>query len=198
MTNQIENEKKSRKKFWAVVGVGALVAATIGGGALTTLYTTIADNEFNATVTDGEVHGARLVLNGDAMEHTFDTTTFHDPVLAEWTLTNHGDTATTWDGNFDLLNGISETLAQHLRVEYGIHRDGRLTSWRDAGTMADSRTFGDVVFGSSELSIAGGESIPVAVRVSLPDPALLDGTVGDELQVLADFTVSYLDPIERS
>ncbi|WP_158374849.1 hypothetical protein [Cellulosimicrobium cellulans] len=201
MSRTIDQTKPSRgrslRTIAAVVGIGAVAATAVGTGALSTLYTTLAGNTFRAEVPDAGTapQGALLRIAGDPIDHTFDTSGHVDQVRGDWTLTNHGPDATTWDGAFDVGADVPATLAAALTVEYGVLDDqGQVIGWRDAGTLAEHRSIGDVLHGTQAVTIAGGESVPIAVRVVLPDPRDLEGAAGDELTLVADFTVSYLDP----
>ena len=186
----------ARARVWTVVGVGALAAAMAGTGALSTLYTSITGNELRAAVpgTDG-ADGALLVISGDPIDKTFDTGQYVDQVQAVWTLENRGPVAATFDGRFEVGAGVSAELAAALDVEYGVtDASGTVTRWLPAGTVAAPATFADVL---GIEQIAGHSTLPVPVRLVLADPAaLLDaGDEGDELRVVADFVVSYLDPL---
>ncbi|WP_147463530.1 hypothetical protein [Cellulomonas triticagri] len=191
----------SRKKTWTAVGVGALAVAVAGAGAYSTLTTSIADNRFSAAVpeeTDEPVEGALLVLEGKEIDKTFDSDTLNDWAVGDWTLTNRGASATEFDGTFQLHNDIDQALAEALKVQYAVVDDaGDVVRWRDAGTVAATGSLSEVL---GIDSIAGESTIPVVVRVLLEDPQVLVGAdeTGAPLHVLADFTVSYLDPIERS
>lgn len=189
--------RRTRRRIAAVAGVAALAVTAVGGGALTTLFTSITGNTLRAEVPpDGTTpEGSLLRVTGDPIDHTFDTSGHVDQVRGDWTLTNHGADATTWDGAFDLRSGVPATLAAALTVEYGVVDDqGRVTDWREAGTLAEHRSIGDVLHGAQAVPIAGGASVPIAVRLVLPEPRDLEGAAGDELTLVADFTVSYLDP----
>lgn len=194
-------QKKSRKKIWTVVGVGVLAAAIAGGGALTTLYTSIAGNQFRAAVPDEGVDpdGALLRISGLPINHTFDSSTHNHQVRADWVLTNVGQDTTEFDGRFETLASIDEDLAEALVVQYGVvDAAGQVTSWRAGGTVAEPRTFAEA---TGISSIDGGEEIPVVVRVLLEDPTSIasgdPAEIGEMLHVVADFTVSYLDPLPR-
>lgn len=192
---------KSRKKIWAACGAGALAFALVGGGALTTLSTAIQGNEFRAAVpTEEQPAGALLRLDGDPLSYTFDSSTYNDQVQTVWTLSNVGQTDAPFDGQLEVVGEVSEALAQALHLEYGVvDDDGTVRAWRSAGTLAESRSFAETL-SLGEATIAGGTEVPVAVRVLLPDPTGLqdEGEVGELLEVVADFTVSYLDPLDRT
>lgn len=203
MKHNVEATKSRKKKLWTVVGVGALAAAVAGGGALSTLYTSIAGNEFRAPVigADQEVDGSLLVLSGDPIDYTFDSTTYNDQVQASWVLENQGELTTQFEGQFETLANVDEDLAAALTVQYGVvdAASGEVTSWRDGGSLASPRTFSQA---TGIDAIDGGETIPVAVRVILEDPSLIATEDAEQLetvlQVVADFTVSYMDPLERA
>lgn len=187
-----------KKKIWTVVAVGALTAAVAGGGALTTLYSSISGNEFRAEVPDSAVEpeGGLLQITGAAIDHTFDATTFNEEVRASWVLRNRGTLATEFDGQFVTVAGIDADLAAALVVQYGqVDAGGAIIQWVDGGTVAAPRSFATA---TGIDSIDGGDSIPVEVRVLLEDPTLIasddPAEIGETLRVVADFTVSYLDP----
>ncbi|WP_217616836.1 hypothetical protein [Cellulomonas sp. GbtcB1] len=196
----IEN-KKSRKKVWTAVGVAALAVAVAGGGALTTLYTSIAGNQFRTTVPDAAVdpEGALLQLEGQAIDHVFDSSTYNHQVRADWVLKNRGPDTTQFDGAFETLANVDQNLAQALVVQYGVVDpvSGDVTAWRAGGTVAAPTSFAAA---TGIDSIAGDAEIPVVVRVLLEDPTLIasddDEEIGEVLRVVADFTVSYLDPLQ--
>ncbi|WP_158373335.1 hypothetical protein [Cellulosimicrobium cellulans] len=190
----------ARRRAWVAGGAAVLVAAMAGTGALSTLYTSITGNEFRAAVpsdTD-RPDGARLVVTGDPIDKTFDTTVLNDRVQATWTLANEGPRAATFDAAFEVRNDVSAELAAAISVDYGVtDAGGAVTAWRSAGTLAAPATFADVL-GIDE--VAGDASVTVPVRLTLVDPAdLVDaGDEGDELRVTADFVVSYLDPLQTT
>src|SRR6478736_7392551 len=196
-TGTTDQPRRRWRTTAAVAACAALGVAAVGGGALTTLYTAITGNTFRAEVpAEGTTpEGALLEITGSPIDHTFDTSGHIDQVRGDWTIVNRGQDATTWDGAFDLGADVPATLAASLTVEYGVlDAQGQVTGWRAAGTLADHRSIGEVLHGAQAVPIAGDESVPVAVRVVLPDPRSLEGTAGDELTLVADFTVSYLDP----
>lgn len=190
----MENRKK---KIWTVVAVGALTAAVAGGGALTTLYTSVSGNEFRAEVPDEAVapEGGLLRITGAPIDHTFDSTVFNSEVTASWVLENQGALTTEFDGQFATLTGVDADLAAALVVQYGVVDGGGDLRWADGGTVAAPRSFATA---TGIDSIDGGDSIPVEVRVVLEDPTLIASAdpveIGETLRVVADFTVSYLDP----
>jgi hypothetical protein len=196
MTTQ-HRHGSARKKVAAAVGVGALVAAMAGTGALNTLYTSITGNQFRAAVpaeTD-TAEGALLEITGTPIDKTFNTGQYNDQAQATWTLTNHGPDATEFDGTFEVTNPVSDELAAALSVEYGVtNAAGDITRWRPAGTLDAPRTFADVL-GISEIE--GESELAIPVRLVLADPSdLVDaGDEGDVLRVTADFVVSDLDPL---
>lgn len=199
MNAAIEKSESRKKKVWIVLGVGALAAAIAGGGALTTLYTSINNNEFRTTVADSEqeTEGALLVLHGERIDYDFDSSTHNDQVQGLWYLENRGAQTTSFDGTFELLADIDQNLAATLVLQYGlVNADGETIRWRDAGTLADPASFATV---TGIGSIDGGDLIPVHVRVLLEDPSGIawadPDMIGTELSVVADFTVSYLDPL---
>lgn len=188
-----------RRRLWALGLVGVLGAGVVGVGAVTPLSTVLGGNTFAAELPDdGETApgGARLEIDGDALTHTFRNVWNQDPVEGSWTLTNRGTDATSWDGVLEPRGEVPASLAAALRVEYGVVAGGG-TTWHDAGTLADRTSFATATGRVGANEIAGEGVTAIAVRVSLPDPTLLDadeaGGAG-ELVVDADFVVSYLDP----
>lgn len=189
-----------RRKIWTVLGVAALATALAGSGALTTLSTSIAGNEFRSTVPDPEsgTEGALLELHGDPIDADFDSGTFNHQVDATWDLINHGPSATTFDGRFVPLADIDEQFAEALLVQYGTTGEGGEddTTWHDAGTVAAPLSYAEV---TGVSSIEGFENRAVHVRVILQDPSLIASAdpdqIGVPLTVRADFVVSYLDPL---
>lgn len=199
MNAAIEKSESRKKKIWIVLGVGALAAAIAGGGALSTLSTSIANNEFRSTVADSEqeTQGALLVLHGERIDHDFDSSTYNHQVQGLWELENQGPAATTFDGSFETLADIDQNLAEALEVQYGlVDADGETVRWVEAGTLAAPESFATV---TGIGSIEGNTTIPVRVQVVLADPSLIASADPDEiataLSVVADFTVSYLDPL---
>jgi hypothetical protein len=186
-------DKKNRKKLWTVVGVGALAAAVAGGGALSTLTTAIDGNRFAGAVPgEGPLDGAQLVISGQAIDHTFDTTSFHSGEYAQgtWTLVNNGGDAAAWDGTLAATGEVPASLAGALEVEFGDGSGG----WHAAGTLAEQVSYATAL-GIAGNELAGESQVVIPVRLSLPDPSLLSGTEGELLEVLADFTVTYLNPL---
>lgn len=193
--------KKSRKKLWAAVGVGVLAVAVAGGGALTTLNTTISGNDFRALVpqSSDQPEGALLQISGAPIDHVFDSDTFNHQVRADWTLVNRGLQAASFDGRFTTLANIDAELADALVVQYGVvNADGEVTGWRDGGTVAQPRGYATA---TGIDSIPGESELPIVVRVLLEDPTLIatenEDEVGQMLRVVADFVVSYMDPLSR-
>lgn len=190
-----------KKTIWTVLGVGLLAAAVAGGGALSTLSTSIAGNQFRATVPgDGETpDGGLLRLTGQAIDHEFDSSVYNDLVRASWVLTNHGPQSTAFDGTFQTLADVDATLASALVVQYGeTDAAGQVTRWVHGGTIAAPLTFAEAL---GIDAIDGTSQIPVEVRVLLEDPSLIASDVAEEigatLRVAADFTVRYLDPLAQ-
>lgn len=184
------------KKIWTIVGVGALAAAVAGGGALSTLVTSIDGNRFTAPVPGSTTQpgGALLTIDGTPINHPFETGAYNQLVQASWELENHGPDTATFDASFRTLADIDPALADALTVSYGLHdADGTLVGWADGGTVARPTPFATA---TGIDSIAGHTTIPVLVEVKLEDPSVLadDSAVGGTLTVVADFVVSYLDP----
>lgn len=201
-TTSTSDRDRRKKKLWVVLGVGLLAAAVAGGGALSTLFTTISGNEFRAAVpnTEDVPEGALVRITGAAIDHEFDSSTFNHLVRASWVLENHGPTATTFDGHFRTVSGSDETLAAALLVQYGeVDPDGEVVGWIDGGTVADPTPFAEA---TGIDTINGQTQIPIEVRVVLEDPGVIasndDDLIGQMIRVAADFTVSYLDPINRA
>lgn len=199
MSAQTENNNSRKKKIWTVVGVGALAAALAGGGALTTLFTSVDGNDFRSTVADSEeeTQGSLLRLTGDPMDKEFDSSTHNDQVQAEWTLENLGPATTEFAASFEMLADIDQDLAEALVVKYGlVDADGVTVRWVDGGTVAQPLDFGTV---TGLTAIDGYTQIPVHVQVILEDPSLISSDdpelIDTPLRVLADFVVSYLDPL---
>ena len=192
-----QSRRRSRlAQAGAAVGAGALVAAMAGTGALSTLYTSITGNEFRAVVPGPErPDGASLVISGDPIDKTFDSTVYNDQVQATWTLENRGPHAAEFDGTFRLGDDVSPDLAAALTVQYGVTgSSGEVTEWRAAGRLDAPASLGEVL-GVDE--IAADTSVRIPVRLILSDPEELRpaGDVDDTLRVTADFVVSYLDPL---
>lgn len=191
--------RSRRRRLWALGLVGVLGAGVVGVGALTPLSTVLGGNSFAAELPDDGVTapgGARLEIAGDALTHTFRNVWNQDPVEGSWTLTNRGTDATTWDGVLEPRGEVPASLAAALRVAYGVV-EGGTTTWHEAGTLADRTSLAEAIGRTEPNEIAGGGVTTIAVRVSLPDPTLLDADEADgaaELAVDADFVVSYLDP----
>lgn len=184
----------SKKKIGAVAVAGLLVAGIAGSGAVTTLYTSIANNHFQATIPDKdtEVTGALLTLSGDPLVHTFNTSVYGDRVQGTWTLTNSGNTAAPYNGTLAPVGTMSDSLAKALTVQYGVENTEGVISWHDAGTLAAPLTYAQAT--NTEHSINGGAKQEIPVRVVLQDPTALEGEPGADLSVNATFTVSYVDP----
>jgi hypothetical protein len=189
-----------RRRLWALGLIGVLGAGAVGVGALTTLETVLGDNRLEAELPEeGETApgGARLEIDGQPLVHTFQNVWNQDPVEATWVLTNRGTDATSWNGTLEPRGTVPDSLARALEVEYGVVSGGT-TTWYEAGTFAEPRSFADAVGAVGSNVIAGEGTIQIAVRVSLPDPTLLDAGEADTgattLAVDADFVVSYLNP----
>jgi hypothetical protein len=206
MTAHVDRSRSRKKKIGVAVGAAALAAALVGTGALSTLYETLADNVFRTTVpshydptdpTDpgDQPDGALLVLHGAAMEKDFDSSVYNDNVVAHWELENRGPEATTFDGQFKPRGQVTPELAAALRVDYGVYdAGGTLVDWADGGTVASPRSLADAI---GVDTIQGDETIPVSVRVRIADPSTLAtaGDLDDPLRLVADYVVSYLDPL---
>lgn len=191
-----ENTRNRNKKFLAVGVAVALGAGTVGVGANWDHITSVVGNQFSATVTDvdpGEVGGALLTIAGEPINHDFDTTQFNDVAAARWTLTNRGTTPAQYAATFESTGTISQNLAENLDVFYGVtNAAGDVTSWTPAGTMAAPVEYTTAMGTGSE--IAGSSSISIPVRIVLEDPTLLEGDEDTVHSVVADFTVSYMNP----
>ncbi len=206
MTAHVDRSRSRKKKIGVAVGAAALAAALAGTGALNTLYETLADNVFRTTVPDRydptdptdpgtQPDGALLVLHGTAMDKDFDSSVYNDNVVAHWQLENQGPDATTFDGQFKPRGQVTPELAAALVVEYGVYdAAGTLVDWADGGTVAAPRSMADAI---GVDTIQGDETIPVSVRVRIGHPSALAtaGDLGDQLQLVADYVVSYLDPL---
>lgn len=132
------------------------------------------------------VHGAPLV-------HTFDLDVPHDAVTGLWHVTSSSPTPTSYDGVLVADDEVPSDLAHALVVQYGtVDRDGRVTAWHDAGTLAEPASYAATVPRPASVSSARPAAVPV--RVSLPDPARLEARPGQRLAVEATFTVDYLTP----
>lgn len=187
----------NRNKKLLAVGVAvALGATTAGVGANWDHITSVVGNQFTATVTDldpGEVGNALLVITGDPINHDFDTTKFNDVVEARWTLTNRGTATAQYAATFEPTESISQNLAENLDLFYGVtDAAGDVTSWTPAGTMAAPVEYTTAMGTGSEF--AGSTSIDIPVRIVLEDPTLLEGEADTLHTVVADFTVSYMNP----
>lgn len=192
--------RSRRRRLWALGLVGVLGAGVVGVGALSPLTTVLGDNRFVAELPgDGETApgGARLEIAGAALTHTFQNVWNQDPVEATWTLSNRGTDAASWDGTLETRGSVPASLAAALHVEYGVVSGGT-TTWYEAGTLAERRSYAEAVGTVGGNEIAGQGTVQIAVRVSLPDPTVLDGDEAVDgatsLAVDADFVVSYLDP----
>jgi hypothetical protein len=192
--------RSRRRRLWALGLVGVLGAGVVGVGALTTLETVLGGNRLEAELPEeGETApgGARLEIDGQPLVHTFQNVWNQDPVEATWTLTNRGSDATSWDGRIEPRGTVPTSLARALEVEYGVVSGGT-TTWYEAGTFADPVSFAHAVGTVDDNTIAGEGEVVIVVRVSLPDPTMLDAADADpgatSLAVDADFVVTYLDP----
>ena len=202
-TTRSQDRDRRKKKLWVVLGVGLLATAVAGGGALSTLTTSISGNEFRAAVPDAdgvEPEGALVRITGQAIDHEFDSSTFNHQVRASWVLENQGTSATTFDGHFRTAAGSDEALAAALTVQYGeVDANGDVVRWVDGGTVANPTPFAQA---TGIGAIDGGTRIPIEVRVVLEDPSAIaaddEALIGEMLRVAADFTVSYLDPVDRA
>ena len=140
--------------------------------------------------------GAVLSLSGAPLVHTFDTETAGDSVQGEWTLSNSGTQAVTYDGTLAPVGEFSLDLAQNLDVEYGVvGADGSVTGWAQAGTLAQPVSY-TTALGAHAPEVTGTESITIPVRVTLTDPEALTSPKGEEQTVGATFSINYLsDPV---
>lgn len=191
-----ENTRNRNKKLLAAGVAVALGAGTVGVGANWDHITSVVGNQFSATVSDvdpGEVGGALLTIAGDPINHDFDTTQFNDVAEARWTLANRGTAPAQYAATFESTGTISQNLAENLDVFYGVtNAAGDVTSWTPAGTMAAPVEYTTAMGTGSE--IAGSSSIDIPVRIVLEDPTLLEGEADTVHSVVADFTVSYMNP----
>lgn len=140
--------------------------------------------------------GAVLSLSGAPLVHTFDTETAGDSVQGEWTLSNTGTQAVTYDGTLAPVGEFSLDLAQNLDVEYGVvGADGSVTRWAAAGTLAQPVSY-TTALGAHAPEVTGTESITIPVRVTLTDPEALTSPQGEQQTVGATFSINYLsDPV---
>lgn len=188
-----ENTQSSKKKFMAAGIAVALGAGMVGVGANWDHVTSVIGNQFTATVADPEEveerENALLVVEGDAIDKTFDVGVNNDEVVADWTIKNIGGFDAQFAANFLPAATIDQVLAENLEVFYTV--DGGQE--RRAGTLAEPAEL-TAVTGISDV-IGIGEDIDVQVRVVLPNPGdlLVEGTELDEiLNVVADWNVDYL------
>ncbi len=191
---------KTNKRVGAGVVAGVLAVGMVSTGAVTTLYTAITGNQFSADVRgedDPPLTGALLDLMGAPMVHTFDTTRYNDQVTGIWMLENNGPDATAFDGILEAVGAdVPPTLAAQLQIEYGqIGESG--TIWHDAGTLLAPTSYADAL-GLSNPTVQGHGVVDIPVRVTLANPAALEGEPGQTLTLDASFTVSYLDPSSAS
>lgn len=184
------NAKTKKKRIVLAAVVATLAVGAVGVGAVTTYETSISGNRFSAEVPNSDANPDRslLVIEGAALQHTFNTKINNDSVTAEWTLTNKGKIDTNFDGAFQLLQNADPSLSDALSLEFG---DGK-GNWFPAGTVANPTSYVSALGHSG--AIASAQSIKIPVRVTLADPTKLTGNEGDTLTVNANFVVSYLDP----
>ncbi len=185
----------NKKRAGVLAAAALLVAGAVGTGAVTTLTTALSGNQLSADVRsdDDPISGARVVVTGDPIVHTFDTTKYNDIAPGTWTITNLGTDAAPFDGTFAPTGDIADSLAENLTVQYGDDIvAGQPTTWHDAGTLAAPVSYADAL-SLADATLAGGESRVVPVRVILSDPTALQGTAGETLTVGATFTVTYVD-----
>lgn len=138
--------------------------------------------------------GAVLSLSGAPLVHTFDTATPGDSVEGEWTLSNSGTQAVSYDGVLAPVGEFSLDLAQNLDVEYGVvGSDGQITRWAHAGTLAQPVTY-TTALGADSPEMTGTDSITIPVRVTLTDPEAMTSPYDEEQTVGATFSINYLAP----
>lgn len=136
--------------------------------------------------------GAVLSLAGAPLVHTFDTTTPGDSIQGEWTLSNNGTQAVTYDGVLAPVGEFSLDLAQNLDVAYGVvGSDGQITGWARAGTLAQPVSY-TTALGADSPEMTGTDSITIPVRVTLTDPEALTSPYDEEQTVGATFSINYL------
>jgi len=136
-------------------------------------------------------HAAAVAVDGDPLVHTFDLDRPGDAVAGAWRVTATGSSPVPFDGALAAEHPVPAALAQALAVEYGrTDAAGRLLDWHPAGTLADPVTYGNAL--ARDPRVQAGEPVVVPVRVSLPDPAAVDGVPGEVLEVRASFVVSWL------
>lgn len=134
-----------------------------------------------------------VVVTGEPLVHTFDTRVPGDSVTGVWQVSSSSSTHIAYDGVLVAGGTAPDGLASALAVSYGTtDADGRVT-WHDAGTLADGVAYTAAVPRATAV-VSAGEPTAIPVRVSLPDPSLLEGRAGELLSVEATFTLSYLDP----
>jgi hypothetical protein len=134
---------------------------------------------------------ARLVVAGEPLVHTFDLATPGDSVEGEWLVA--ADAAVAYDGTLLAGETSASVLADALLVEYGeVSSGGAVLGWRDAGTLADSRSYGEAL--GVDLTTDPAVATRIPVRVSLPDPEPVRAALREGATVLveATFTVAYL------
>jgi len=196
-TNNENTAKKSgtKKKLALMAAAGLLVAGIAGAGAVTTLTASLGGNEFSAKI-DSETtpEGALITVTGDPLVHEFDIATFNDSVEGTWSINNVGTVPAIYDGVLNATGEVPASLAEQLRVEYGIPGEAAgETRWLEAGTLAAPNSFADTLrlAGAFDASLDATQTQTVLVRVTLLDPTQLQGEDGDTLTVHASFDVSY-------
>ncbi len=130
-----------------------------------------------------------VTLSGEPLVHTFSLTP-GESVEGAWTLTHHGQGQVRYDGSLTPVGAVSSVLADVLGVQYGQVRGGEVV-WYDAGTLSAPVSLA-AAFGGVDLSISGGQSLTIPVRVVLHDAIAMAGAPGAVLRVDADFGVSYI------
>ncbi|RMI14024.1 hypothetical protein [Cellulomonas triticagri] len=135
--------------------------------------------------------GPVVTISGDPLVHTFDTEVPGDAVTGTWTVSTTATHPVPFSGT--LRADAPDPLADALAVQYGeVGADGSVSTWHDAGTLAEPVAYAAAVPTATSVSAASPLTIPV--RVSLPDPSALVGDPGQPLDVTATFTVTHLDP----
>lgn len=141
-----------------------------------------------AASTDG---GGAVVISGAPLVHTFDLRVPGDAVTGEWQIGSAVAELRDFDGVLVPVEPSAAELARALTVSYGsIDADGAGISWHAAGTLAEPRSYADVLGHSP--TVAAGQPVRLPVRVALPEPEAVSGAAGEVLLVSASFVVSYL------
>lgn len=134
-----------------------------------------------------------VVVTGEPLVHTFDTQVPGDSVTGVWQVSSSSSTRVAYDGVLVAGRTAPDGLSGALVVSYGTtDADGQIT-WHDAGTLADVVAYTAAVPRAVAV-VSAGEPTAIPVRVTLPDPSVLEGRAGELLSVEATFTLSYLDP----